>query len=482
MKCNSFFIVLLAFLLIMGCSLKQRADLIDYQKNLPVLTKAYFTRGSFDNTSVTETDLQNYIRFRMLEKKAKGNNLVLSDIIPILWADETCLYVIQYEDGFDVISADKRSPVPIAKSSHGFYEEQNNPDGFGGHLNMIAEEVWFLKHGFLIDPLPESEEYIKSSLDFWRMVNADSSFITEFKIDTKGHPIIDPDIPVGHWELVGVRTEEEVYDSIPHLTSTWWHQGNAYNYYCPIDKDTNDVLRKCPAGCVAIAAAQMLYYLHQKDGVPTTSPSSGSCTGFVYDSSYVQNFGDFVTSTWGQMNILSPYDTCAALLVGDIGKKLHMSYHWDGSGAYSEDLPDSVFSPYGWNCDYADYYSSSIITSSLNSGYPVVCGGHRLDRGDNKPGHEFLIDGYKRFRTKTISTYEWVPDNPDPAGSTYMFDLRDEISYGTPHILYYKMNWGYGLLSNDESWCSLSGIWTYYTRPPYIYNRDLIYNFTKKAQ
>ena len=463
---------------VLGCSVKHQADYLEQQTSKSVLTKALINRGDSGDYAISEEDLEHLVKFRILENASKGRELELSEIIPLFWEDEVCLYVLQYNEGYEVVSADKRSPIPIAYNNAGKFTEGNDPEGFGGHLNLIAEEIWSLKHGLVSDPLPESEEYIKSSLDYWRMVNADSSFIKEYRVQAKGHGEPIP-LPIGHWEFLSVTTEEEVYDSIPHLTSTPWHQGFPFNVYCPIDKDSNNVLKRSPAGCVAIAGAMMLYYLHCKDGVPEQSPSEGSCTGYVYDNTYVQSFWAPSSSTWSSMNpSFFILNNNAALFIGDIGKKLHMDYHWDGSGAVTEDLVDSVFLAYGWNSLYIDHYDANVIRNSLIDGYPVVCGGFREARGVDRIGHVFLVDRYKRYRTKTTVTYEWVSDDPDPEAPTYLIPPYEEVTYSSPHISKYSMNWGQGDTNLNDVWCDMNGYWQFGSLPPYSYNREMIYNFT----
>jgi len=475
---HTYLFILLIVAGLFGCSIKQQSDFIEQQKTIPSWTKAAI-RGEPEVFAIDDDDLANFVRFRILENKSKGRDLELSEIVPIIWEDEPCLFVLQFNEGFEIISADKRSPVPIASNNHDSFRECNDPDGFGGHLNLIAEEIWFLKHGFLTDPTPEGEEYIQSSLEFWRMVNSDEEFIENHSIKTKGHILPEPDpTPIGHLVVINVSSEEVIYDSIPHLTVTTWGQWAPYNTFCPDDLDTNSAPKTCPAGCVAIAGAQMLYFLHFKDGVPVNSPSQGVCTGHVYDNTVYQDFWGPTDTLWGYMSPpLWWLNVPAALLIGDIGKKLHMDYHWDGSGAYTEDLVDDVFSPYGWNSTYINYYDSGVIRTSLINGYPVVCAGQRVDRGVSKIGHCFLVDRYKRYRTKTTTTYEWVSDETDPEASTFLLPPYQEITYSSPFISYYGMNWGQGG-SGDEIWCSMEGIWQYYNQTPYSYNRKIIHSFS----
>lgn len=424
---------------------------------------------------VKEEDIENYITFKKLSNSSFFENNVLKEVIPIEWNNATCLYVMQYENGFEVISADKRSPIPIASSDKGDFISCNDQNGFGGHLETIAEQIWFSLNGYLGDPTPAAEEYVKSSLDFWRLVNGDFK-----KIERTDKQLRSP--VSGRWILIDVASEEEVYDSIPHLTTTRWYQRGTYNYYCPEDMDTIGSIRTCPAGCVAIAGAQMLYYLHNKIGVPTTSPGSGSCTGYVFDNTVQQVFWNYSSSTWANMVVPRCYygtDIYAALLVGDVGKKLGMDYSWSSSGARTEDLVNDVFYPYGISSSHYSGYSSSIIVSSLLDGYPLVCAGYSSAKGTNYIGHSFLIDGYKRYRTKTTYTYEWAPDEPYPytPRNRPIDSLKTEITYSYPHISYYSMNWGQYDTTANEIWCSLDGIWQYSNLLPYVYDREMIYNF-----
>ena len=429
---------------------------------------------------VNENDLNNFVKFRTLEGKSKNKNVVLEDIQPIEYNGITSLYVIKYQEGFEVISADKRSPVPLASNSKAQYSEVEDYTGFSGHLSLLAEEVWYSLHDLLGKPTPGAEENIQASLDFWKMVNADRSFIESHSNDKslskQGEGGLD-----GGWFLFDVETVEEVYDSIPHLTSTTWHQFNPYNYYCPYDLNQNNSLVKCPAGCVAVAGAQMLYYLHSKDGIPVNSPSTGYCQGYVYDNSYVQYFGDPSPTTWDNMIIprSNYFDFWAALLVGDVGQRLDMEYHYDGSGAYVSDLVD-VFNAYGWDCLYYGVYDSYPVVSSLLSGYPVVCGGSRNEQSKGKIGHSFLIDSYKRYRTKTITTYEWVDFEPLGPG-IHQVQLMQTTEYGSPHVSYYRMNWGQVSTVANDTWCSLDGVWQYESLPPYIYDQEMICYFTPQS-
>lgn len=471
--------------MIVGCSLEQSASMGNEQKDFPLQTKAVCTGDDMAEYMLSETDLQRFVKAKELAKP----NVTVSEIVPIMFNEIPCLYVVQYEDGFEIISADKRSPIPIATCDTGIFNECNDPEGFGGHIESIAEQVWFSLNGYYDNPSPETEEYIQSSLDFWKLVNADSTYIANNSVEIKEEgdnsqtrdPNPNPD--PGHWELIDVINEDILYDSIPHLTTTTWYQDFIYNEYCPEDIDSLGIMiGPCPAGCVAIAGAQMLYFLHNKLGVPASSPGSGSCTGYVFDNSYEQLFWNYHANTWENMVApRCPYpgsDTYAALLVGDVGKRLNMNYSYYGSGAHMSDLVNNVFSPYGINSTYHYGYNSNIIISSLLSGYPVVCSGSRDAKGVNHIGHCFLIDGYKRVITKTTYYYEWSTDDPTIIRVHPFVPRKTEVTYSSPYIKYYCMNWGQWNTAPNDVWCSIYGVWQYSDYPPYQYEHKMIYNFS----
>ena len=311
------------------------------------------------------------------------------------------------------------------------------------------------------------------------MVSADESFLIENGtfLDRGTDPLRSR--TSGHWQLISTETNEIVYDSIPHLIETLWCQETPYNAYCPrvSPQDTN----RCPAGCVAIAVAQMLYFLHYNIGAPEESPGVGVCTGTVA-TGYSQYFGSFSSGTWD--NMIVPFanqneeDVFAALLIGDIGKKLHTEYHDTASTGMINYIKDSVLVSYGVDCSYLNDYDEDIIASSLVEGYPLLCAGSR-EVAPNEPlmTHVFLIDSYKRHRTEYTSTYQWVYDNPEPGVLYPPRPNQIQITYGAPYVSYYQFNWGYGEVPENDTWCAINGYWQYGNRTPYCHYRRLFYDF-----
>lgn len=431
---------------------------------------------------IDEKDISNYIAFQKMHDKEFIKDNELKKITPIKWNDVICLYVLEYNRGYEILSADKRSQVPLVKDMVGKFEYPTEESPLGFHIYTLAEDVWFslYKNSLLEKPDKEDSENIEATLVFWNLVNADFKTIHSYSTHTKSPSddiILDPE--AGHWEQISVSTREVYYDTSEHLVTTWWHQDTPFNNYCPYDSTHHT--SRCPAGCVAVAGAQVINYLHHKLGVPEKSPTHGHCSGYVYNNTVNQSFGLFHSSTWENMMPSSDPYGYAAMLIGYIGKRVNMSYGINGSGAYTLELKDRVFVPDGINCTTFNYYNGLFLKEDLGNGIPVICGGSReyidSEGRTRTTGHAFIVDRYKRNQEEITFTYEWVFDNPelDPGYPI----TRTSIVYNTPYITHYQMNWGYGYAMNyNNVWCSMSGSWQYGSRTPYTLNRKMVCNFS----
>jgi hypothetical protein len=454
----------------------------DGHKSRPpiVLTKAF--GEDVNSYLVKEKDLANYISFKKLKGNFPLEDNELKSILPIPWNDVTCLYVLEYEKGYEILSADKRSQVPLVIDMEEQFEFPSEDSPLGFHLYSLAEDVWFsLYHSDLLDePDSEAIDNMESSLLFWNLINADFNTIQSQSATTKANRdsiILDPE--KGHWEQVGISYQDAVYDTVGHLVPTWWKQSAPFNDYCPYETPTS--LSRCLAGCVAVAAAQVLYFLHFKLGVPAESPSSGYCSGYVYNNSVIQSFDSYSSSTWSSMQPSADPNGYAAMLIGDVGKRVHMRYGTNGSRAYTENLKDDVFQPCGIRCTVLNYYSGTFLKGNLENGFPVICSGSRAITDSNGEitymGHAFIVDSYIRYRKEITLSYEWVFDDPalDPGYPI----IRTTVVYESPRITLYQMNWGYGYEANfNNVWCSMNGVWQYGSRTPYIHNRKMIINYS----
>ncbi|MCQ2138991.1 MAG: C10 family peptidase [Bacteroidales bacterium] len=419
------------------------------------------------------SDIENYV---IASKNTKSVHNAVG-IIPVVDSElDTLLYIVNYEQGWQILSSDKRTPQVLAHSQNGSIKlNEDSP-----MTDIIAQMALVMKRikETPLTGLALSPEVVLSNISSWNPGNITSE--SQHNANTQSvddPPVIDfPDM--GHWELIESSCHSEPYDSIEHLTSTYWSQigDNTlgyYNQYCPLRDD--DTYGRAPAGCVAVAGAQLLFYLHENFGYPIYAPAHANCEG---------NIRNYQMNTWGQSstiwNHMGPFygrDSIAVLLA-DIGIKAQMRYQNGQSSADTQNLATMVFPSYSVGCDYGNY-DVDITKNSLLSGMPVLAWGRSQSiLGITFKGHAFIIDGYKRTRSKTTARYRWVYDAP--GRHPLPPDDLVEVTYGTPTITEFNYNLGWGY-NNKDAWTTIPDEWVFYDGNDTIdfkYHRKMIYNFS----
>lgn len=364
---------------------------------------------------------------------------------------DTLMYIVQFEDnsGWVILSSDTRVPPILAESSTGrFSLEEGNPAA-AVWLSNMANDMARVRASSDED-LTFSKEEIENNKMEWG-------------ISPRSLPGEYSD-PYGHWE-VSSHSITEVCDTMDHMVAKWT-QNSPYNELSPyyVDKPNE----RAAAGCVAVAGSQMLLYLHNKLGNPSTMFSQGYCVGNTSD--YYREFTNATNTVWSQMSMsYQPYSLITlpeAILIGHVGQLVNMHY-WENitnfnSWALPGNLQTNVFNYYGINCSRSSY-NSDIVKTNLQNQLPVIVSGSNQLIPIDGYIHCFVIDGYKRTRKKYISVKYWVLDVPPPPG--YIMP-EDEVSvtYTNPEITSIKINWGWSSQWSDyhvnDGWYALTGGWT----------------------
>ena len=386
---------------------------------------------------------------------------------------DTMLYVVKKENGgWIMYSSDTRVPAIVALSESGSFDELMQIDGAQLWIQSIIDDMNAIRE-LPDDMLNFTQEEIESNKTFWKSVSSPDEYVKEtMGTSTRAHgDIILPPL-AGHYELTNSEYHSEIYDSIDRIIKTNWHQGFPYNIYCPLIAD--DTTEHAPAGCVAIAGAQMLYFLHDKYNVPKTAPSEAYCNGDINSYTWAQT--NYTSEIWDEMSV-SGYK--AAPLIADVGRRVNIRYGKDGSSAITSDLVNKVFVPYGISCTYTQYNVDQ-LRNSLSNGMPVLLRAS-TSSSTGQLGHAFIADRYKRERIVTKNYYRWVYDNPSDKPRP-LVDEKIEYTYSSPKITMIGMNWGWGYnyYFKDE-WFTLTGDWISKNINMSIYNwnisRHMIYNF-----
>mgnify|MGYP001497895031 CR=1 FL=1 len=229
--------------------------------------------------------------------------------------------------------------------------------------------------------------------------------------------------------------------SIGPLLQTTWAQCGYYNDLCPVDASSVCGDNRVPVGCVATAMAQVMKYWNYPasgTGSHSTSTNYGTLAAFFSSTTYnYANMPNNVTSS----------NSDVATLMYHCGISVDMDYGPDGSGAYTEDAKNAFLwyfkydlSAYYRNKDddgYSDAAWSSLITTNLNNGFPVIMGGQDNSSGE---GHEWVCDGYSTAN-------------------------------------YFHMNWGWGW-SGGGNYCYINAIIPNSTppQPNYTSGQDAIFS------
>lgn len=386
--------------------------------------------------------------------------------------NDTLLYICDNsEGGWIMYSSDTRVPPIVAQCDSGTFAEAMTNESAALWVKTIAEDMKHIRSAGDHE-LNFSKEEIEHNTKFWESVSFPDKYVKEHIVHTRGEN--GTLLPQGHYELISTTYTSEVYDSIARLTTTDWDQNSPYNKYCPYKENSTEY--HSPAGCVAIAGAQMLFFLHYKLGVPQTAPSEAYCNGD--NTSYEWAQTNYTTEIW---DLMKSDGENAAPLIADIGRRSNTIYGDNGSSANFPNLVNKAFTGYNIDCTVSTYDSEKLGTSLLGK-MPVIIGATDKESGK---AHAFITDRYKRNRTVIKHTYEWVydyiPTNPDGSFILVPAPTRKvETSYNSPYISMIGMNWGWGDKYNIENeWYSLTGDWICSRNNQYnwIDSREMIHDF-----
>lgn len=210
-----------------------------------------------------------------------------------------------------------------------------------------------------------------------------------------------------NYAIIGTRRKPTKL--VEPLIGTLWHQNAPYNNLCP---------NQYPAGCVAIAMAQIMKY-HK------------------FPKTY----------NWDNM----PYNTGTLdtqQLIVDIGKAVDMDYGKDGSSS-NIDKAIKGFSSMGYNVVKKDHNSIDVINELYQRRRPVYMRGDRKNFiGISWKGHAWVCEGIKSANL----TVEYFVEYLIKINGEYIYSTAGGPTWDTPinstgigiESFYYNWGWGSG--------------------------------------
>lgn len=375
------------------------------------------------------------------------------------------LYIINFGegDGWQILSSDARTPAIIAEGKTGYFSTEDGSPTVQIWLDCMAADIAAVRRSS-DEELTFSPEEISANKLFWHIGGGTR------------------DEGEGHWEVT-VSYEVIVTEEVEHMTPRW-DQDAPYNIYCPLTLNSSSV--RVPAGCVAVAASEVLYYLHNKLGVPVTTASYGYCTGDIFN--YTQYFSNPNSTVWAQMDTTSLYSFETpgpeTILIGSAGLavNMHFDYNIFTGDYFSWALPANIrtqlFSPNGISSSHGDY-DATTVKNNLENYMPVIVTASDQLIPANGDIHCFVIDGFQKTYTKYTYYHYWVVDgnmksraHPDPDHLPYI-----TYAQSSPAITAIKINWGWKSQWHtpyvNDGWYALTADWTVNNGGTHNYNHNV---------
>ncbi len=414
-------------------------------KLLEVKSQTLYFQGKKLNTSYF-VDIDVLYKYTASQQETRG---VVTDVKPYgPNEDVVLLYVVNYADGWEIISADQRSTAVLAYCEEGQFSLEDAIPGEQVWLETVACDILNLR--LADEDTTRSNAAQSRNVSFWEpYVNPISGVDEQTRVEIPSRPEL-PTTP-GRYVLQSSVAGSRVYETVNHMVETKWGQSWPWNVYCPLKTDGSG--ERAPAGCVAVAGAQMLYYLHNHFGVP----QSVGRTNDNYDiwegvpDSLIWNKMVRKLTTWVEDGVTYAMESdstkMVAAFLAHIGNLVGMNYGNNGSGAPSVNLQDVFATHYGITSEWG-FFDEDVMWSTLLQGLPVYASAYAeedeiLGIPIELSGHAFLIDGYQRLEYFVTHTYVWVPlqVNPnDPPARMPMYTERVVTGYD---YVYICMNWGW---------------------------------------
>lgn len=475
---TTFLLAFFGFCLFIGCSKND-----DYQTDFPNISKTKVSNMSTSNrkhrtwTSKNRynVSLEDISKFSRTIKPNKDYSVEAYSI-----ENDTLLYVLNYDEGWMILAGDKRFNPIVAECDSGEILLDIANENLMCWIDSYADEIRVLK--------PKIGETENEHTKLWSLIS--KSTIKQGKTpkerDYKWCAIYN-----------SYCDNDITYSLIPHLVSTKWGQSSPWNGKCPIDTNSNN--QKCPTGCVAVALAQMIYYMHYHLGKPSwlyhdISIAYSTIAGPTSNIGFSR--ANFVTNStrWDDMPLTS-YGTGNTTYVGDlmldIGNRLSMTYSGTGSNA---NISTSALNNY--NLTYStSSYNYQTVKNDLQNAKPVDVFAYRNIGNNQLSGHSWLIDGIA-VRQRHYVTYisfeyseNWMYANEyfdtflelqeyfEPRFHVYTpYDVIEEDG-GTYTTEYLLMNWGWdGAYDNGYFSTYPSDSWIV-GNYDYKYNKTIHYDF-----
>lgn len=391
------------------------------------------------DSKVSLDDISSYLsEVKDLPSLKAGDDVVIQ---PITNGPDTLMYLINYDKGWELLSADKRAPVVLAMSPDG------NMTIEGLSSNPAEEDMYTSLTDGLIALKSDSKAQITTATNTW------NDFLYKAEVAEASE--------LESWVLIGTDVvETSILNQQNHLVATKWGQGTMYttsptwNISAPYTDSSKTY--HCYTGCVPTAAAQILHYMNSKTSNPYNSYTSCSVSTFIKSGDTSATITPYEISlnganpyVWDAMPLESSssvtstqYKYVSALMVY-LGYLYKAKYKLTGTSASTYNTPDIFASNFNLSCSYVSYNKAIVSNQIIQKTLPVLLNISYYVDGVRK-GHAVIADGYMSRVSTIEKTYVW---NSLTQGPQY----KTETLYESESFV--AINWGWdgtGMYSGTE--------------------------------
>ncbi|MBN2280913.1 MAG: C10 family peptidase [Candidatus Marinimicrobia bacterium] len=337
-------------------------------KFIKILTIAIFIQsllwGAFKTPREAEIFARNWLRNKGLSKSAANS---IQKIETKTFQETPVLHIIHFQPaGFMILAADDNTPPVLAYSEESQLDIHSENPGLQAFLSQYSQRVY-----------------------------------KNTKIDNQRTRAM--------WN--NVESVSTLSDTIVPLVKTLWDQGWPYNKFCPVDSSAGSYTNyRVWAGCVATAMSQIMKFYNY----PDSGRGSHSYVHEEYDTLSINL--DSVGYEWSKMrNVIfsHSHDTLIdpiAQLMYHCGVAVNMGYGPQGSGAFSQDVPQVMMDYFDYSpetqylnrASYSDANWKEQLKAELSDGRPIYYSGN-----DGEAGHAFVCDGYEKRKTGDYFHFNW---------------------------------------------------------------------------
>ena len=300
------------------------------------------------------------------------------------------MYLVQtIDDGWVVMSTDDRFPPILAKGDGIFYPFHDSiPPAMRELLNGYIREM-----KYVID----STNYTATHLEWVQFENGTLGFghILGSNLYTPGEKLLNkptenPNLNIGKvkWNIGEVKWNQQMsYDK---------KIDPCYNKFCPNGWLESNQDKKCPAGCVAVAMAQVMWYWEWPHTayIPTEINRFGVTNDVTEFRLYEwENMPPKISDTTKLEHI-----DAVAILIRDCGYAAKTKYSVDGSTSTIYKAKTAFDQTFYYNDEsevllrmFNRRSWTDKIRNEINARRPVIYG---AGASESLGGHAFVVDGY----------------------------------------------------------------------------------------